>query len=161
MSGSVRFMKRWYAIAALVLFLDRISKYVITENFALGDQMVVWPMFSIVRWHNAGAAFSFLNDAGGWQRGMFIVLAIAFSLFIVREIHLLKRHEYFAGFTYAMVLGGAIGNLWGRVMEGYVVDFILVHYQAHYFPAFNLADSALFIGACGWILLIFRGEKSE
>jgi len=154
-------MKRWYALAVLVLLLDRVSKYFITENFALGDQVVIWPMFSVVRWHNEGAAFSFLNDAGGWQRGMFIVLAIAFSAFIVREIYLLKKHEHFPGFTYAMVLGGALGNLWGRIMEGYVVDFILVHYQTSYFPAFNLADSALFAGACGWIILIFRGEKSE
>ena len=154
-------MNRWYALAALVLLLDRVSKFWITENFALGDQTAVWSMFSIVRWHNEGAAFSFLNDAGGWQREVFIVLAVGFCLFIVREIYLLKKHEHFTGFIYAMVLGGALGNLWGRVMEGYVVDFILVHYQEYYFPAFNLADSALFLGACGWILLIFRSEKSE
>jgi signal peptidase II len=154
-------MKRWYCLAALVLLLDRLSKYWVTENYALGDQSVIWPVFSLVRWHNKGAAFSFLNDAGGWQTGVFIILAIAFAAFIIREIFLLKRNEHFSGFIYAMVLGGALGNLWGRIAEGYVVDFILLHYQSYYFPAFNLADSALFVGACGWIVLIYQDYKSE
>lgn len=154
-------MKRWYALAIIVLFLDRLSKYFVAEYFSYGDEKVIWSFFSFVRWHNEGAAFSFLNDAGGWQTWGLSVLALAFSAFIVREIYLLKPREHLLGFTYGMILGGALGNLWGRLTEGYVIDFILVHYQTHYFPAFNLADSAIFLGACCWLYLIRLEFKAD
>ncbi|MBV1907638.1 MAG: signal peptidase II [Pseudomonadales bacterium] len=154
-------MSRWYGLSAAVLFLDRLSKHYISDNLSLGDELVIWPMFSIVRWHNNGAAFSFLSDAGGWQTWVFILLGWGFSAYIVWEIYRVKSHERLLGFTYAMILGGALGNLWGRMTEGYVVDFILVHYLEHNFPAFNLADSAIFLGACGWLYLIAADLKDK
>ena len=140
----------WLGVALIVIAIDQVTKFMIVGRMALNDSHAITPFFNIVRWHNTGAAFSFLHDAAGWQRWFFVVLGIVAALFIV---WMLSRHgaqRLFAS-ALALILGGAIGNVIDRLWHGYVVDFIQVHYQRSYFPAFNVADSAITVGA---ILLI-------
>ena len=136
----------WLGLALVVVLLDQFAKTLITGGFQLGEARRVTAFFEVVRWHNTGAAFSFLAGSAGWQRWIFIALAVAASVFIV---WLLKRHaaQRLFCFAIAMVLGGAVGNLIDRIWHGYVVDFIHVHYRGFDFPAFNLADSAITLGA--------------
>jgi len=140
----------WLAIAAAIVILDQITKAMILAAFQLGDAHRVTTFFDIVRAHNRGAAFSFLNDASGWQRWFFIVLGIAAAVFIV---WLLARHggQRLFGWALALILGGAVGNVIDRMLHGYVVDFLQVHWGDAYFPSFNVADSAITVGA---VLLI-------
>jgi len=144
----------WLSISLLVVVLDQFTKWIVTSNLAINDHIPVWPVFSWVRWHNEGAAFSMLNDAGGWQRWFFVALAVGFTVFIIYELRRLPVSEKFMAFVYALILGGALGNLVDRLLLGHVVDFILVHYQDWYFPAFNVADIALSCGAALWIAYI-------
>jgi len=141
----------WLGIAAAVIVLDQLTKAMIVAAFRLGDARTVTPFFDIVRAHNRGAAFSFLNDASGWQRWFFVALGIAAAAFIV---WLLRRHggQRMFGWALALILGGALGNVIDRLVHGHVVDFVQVHWQQHYFPAFNVADSAITIGAMLLIL---------
>jgi len=141
----------WLGIAAAVVVLDQLTKAMIVAAFRLGDARTVTPFFDIVRAHNRGAAFSFLNDASGWQRWFFVALGIAAAGFIV---WLLRRHggQRMFGWALALILGGALGNVIDRLVHGHVVDFIQVHWRQHYFPAFNVADSAITIGAMLLIL---------
>lgn len=155
-------MKKWLALAGLVVALDQATKYWVVSALNYLDRVQVLPFFAWVRWHNEGAAFSFLDSAGGWQRWFFIGLAIAFSIFIIYELSRLPKNEKVMGWVYGLILGGALGNLVDRVHHGYVVDFILVHYDTYYFPAFNLADSALFCGAVLWIgYMIFEYKQNR
>lgn len=141
----------WLGIAVVVIVLDQLSKLAIVRTLQLGDTIRIWSWFDIVRAHNTGAAFSFLRDASGWQRPMFIVLALAAAVFIV---WMLRRHGHQPLFATALafILGGALGNVIDRVVHGYVIDFIQVHHERWYFPAFNLADSAITLGAALLIL---------
>jgi signal peptidase II len=150
-------LKRWLALSALVIVLDQLSKAWITAHFAFGETLKVFSLFDLVLAHNTGAAFSFLNDAGGMQRWLFSIIAIAASGWI---IWLLRRHSAQLLFAAAlsMILGGALGNLIDRLRYGYVVDFLSFHWNDHYFPAFNLADSAI---TCGAFLLILDSLKKE
>ncbi len=136
----------WLGVAAVVIVLDQITKAMILSAFQLGGAHRVTAFFDIVRAHNRGAAFSFLNDASGWQRWFFIGLGIAAAGFIV---WLLARHggQRLFGWALALILGGAIGNVVDRLLHGYVVDFIQVHWGGAYFPSFNVADSAITVGA--------------
>ena len=137
----------WLGLAAIVVVLDQFTKALIVGDFRLGEERPVTSFFSVVRWHNHGSAFSFLETAGGWQRWLFIGLAIAASAFIVWLLARNSAQRLFC-FAIAMVLGGAVGNVIDRIWHGYVVDFIMLHYKAAYtFPAFNLADSAITLGA--------------
>jgi len=140
----------WLGIALIVILLDQLTKALIVRGFQLGDSHTVNAFFNIVRWHNTGAAFSFLHDAAGWQRWFFVGLGTVAALFIV---WMLSRHgaQRLFACALALILGGAIGNVIDRLWHGHVVDFIQVHYQRSYFPAFNIADSAITVGA---ILLI-------
>ena len=144
-------MTLWLTLAFIVILLDQATKILIVNDFSLGQNRAVTSYFSIVRWHNTGAAFSFLAGSSGWQRWFFVGLGIAASGFI---LWLLKRHssQKLFCFAIAMVLGGAIGNVIDRIWHGYVVDFILLHYRGWAFPAFNLADSAITLGAICLIL---------
>jgi signal peptidase II len=136
----------WLAIAALVVIADQLSKSAITSNLRLGEVREVTGFFNLVLAHNRGAAFSFLSDAGGWQRLLFIGIAVAATAFIVV---MLARHSserlFSAGL--ALILGGALGNLWDRIALGHVVDFLDFHAFGWHFWAFNLADSAITVGA--------------
>ena len=137
----------WLGVAALVIVLDQLTKTLIVGAFRLGDSHTVTSFFNVVRWHNTGAAFSFLSGASGWQRWFFVALGAVAAAFIV---WMLKRHggQKLFGWALALILGGAIGNVIDRLLHGYVVDFIQVHWRAAYFfPAFNIADSAITVGA--------------
>jgi signal peptidase II len=154
-------MARWLAIAALVAIADQITKTLIIGSFQHGDSVTVTSFFNIVRVHNAGAAFSFLAGASGWQRWFFIGLGLAAAVFIV---WMLGRHggQRMFALALALILGGALGNVIDRVLHGHVVDFIQVHYAGWYFPSFNVADSAISVGAALLILdEILRVRRSR
>jgi signal peptidase II len=134
------------------LFLvDQFTKVLILGYYALGDSTYVTSFFNIVRVHNPGAAFSFLASASGWQRWFFTALGIGAAIFIVWLLRSHSSQRLFA-FSMACLLGGAVGNVVDRVLYGYVVDFVQLHYAGWAFPAFNVADSAITAGAIGMIL---------
>jgi signal peptidase II len=142
----------WLAVALAVFLLDQFTKVLILGYYKLGDTTYVTSFFNVVRAHNTGAAFSFLAAASGWQRWFFTAVGIAAAVFI---IWLLRRHagQKLFSFALACIMGGALGNVFDRLVHGYVVDFIQVHWNnAYYFPAFNIADSAITIGAVCLIL---------
>ena len=141
----------WLGLALLVVVLDQLSKTLVLGRFQLNDSRTVTSWFNLVRVHNTGAAFSFLAGASGWQRWFFVGLGTLASAFIV---WMLKKHPGQKLFCFAvtMIMGGAIGNVVDRLLHGYVVDFIQVHYGGWYFPSFNLADSAITLGAICLIL---------
>jgi len=145
----------WLGLSALVWVLDRVTKTIVTQTLALGEEVQVLPVFSWVRLHNDGMAFSMLQDAHESKRWFFVLLAGAFSVYLVTEIRRLPREEWLQAFAFSLILGGALGNLWDRLTVGYVVDFVLVHWRNSYFPAFNVADSAISIGAVTWIWTLF------
>jgi len=151
-------LSRWLAISALVVLLDQLSKLYISNQFAYGESLVVLSVFNLVLVHNTGAAFSFLSDAGGVQRWLFSVIAIVASIWIVWLLHKHREQTLFA-FALSLILGGAIGNVIDRIAYGYVVDFLHFHWDMHYFPAFNLADSAITCGAFLIILDSFKEKK--
>jgi signal peptidase II len=136
----------WLGIALGVILVDQLTKTIISGTFQVNEVRSVNAFFDIVCAHNTGAAFSFLAGASGWQRWFFIGLGIAAAAFIV---WLLARHggQRLFGWALALILGGAVGNVIDRVLHGYVVDFIQVHYRGSYFPSFNAADSAISVGA--------------
>jgi len=154
-------MVPWLGLASVVLVVDQLSKAIVITQLAYQERVQVLPFFAWVRWHNEGAAFSFLADAGGWQQIFFVALALVFSGYILYELWRMPRSEAAMGWVYALILGGALGKLLDRLQYGHVVDFVLLHYQAYYFPAFNVADSALFMGAVIWIALMVRDHRRQ
>jgi signal peptidase II len=143
----------WLALALLVILLDQLTKILIVGRFAYGDSLFVTNWFNLVRVHNTGAAFSFLANAAGWQRWFFVGLGVAASGMFIWMLRAHAGQKLFC-FAVAMLLGGAIGNVIDRLWHGYVVDFLQVHwdflaplFSGGYFPAFNLADSAITLGA--------------
>jgi signal peptidase II len=141
----------WLGVALAVVLLDQIAKTVVSGSFELNETRTITPFFNLVRVHNTGAAFSFLAGAAGWQRWFFIGLGAVAAVFIV---WMLARHggQRLFGWALALILGGAVGNVIDRVLHGHVVDFIQVHYGGAYFPSFNVADSAITVGAALLIL---------
>ena len=141
----------WLGLALVLFILDQLTKTLILGYYRLGDATYVTGFFNIVRAHNTGAAFSFLADHSGWQRWLFTGIGVAAAVFIV---WMLKSHPGQKLFSFAMacILGGAIGNVVDRMMHGYVVDFLDFHLGNSHFPAFNVADSAITIGAVCLIL---------
>ena len=139
-------MRKWLGVAVLVIVLDHLSKWWVSGTLEYQQMIPVFPFFSFVLVHNQGAAFSFLADAGGWQRWFFIGIGIVATVIILR---LLKTHahEPRMALALALVLGGALGNVLDRAMLGYVVDFLYFHYQGFDWPAFNVADTAISLGA--------------
>lgn len=151
----------YYALALLVVVLDQISKHLIVADLAHGESIVFTSFFNFTLQYNPGAAFSFLSEAGGWQRWFFTIISLVVSLFLVAWIARIAPDKKLEAFALTMILGGAIGNLYDRVLLGHVVDFIVVHYQDNYWPAFNLADSAITLGAILLIVdMLFSKEKS-
>jgi signal peptidase II len=144
-------MLTWLGLALLILILDQFTKVMVTGYFQLGDSRTVTGFFNLVRVHNAGAAFSFLAGASGWQRWLFTGIGVAAVLLILWMLRSHSGQRLFA-FALSMILGGAIGNLVDRIAYGHVVDFLQFHYGGWYFPSFNVADSAITIGACALIL---------
>jgi signal peptidase II len=141
----------WLGLALAILIADQFTKVLIMGYYRLGDSTYVASFFNIVRAHNTGAAFSFLAGASGWQRWFFTAVGIAAAVFIIWMLRSHAGQKLFS-FALASILGGAIGNVVDRLLHGYVVDFIQVHWRGWYFPAFNVADSAITVGAAVLIL---------
>jgi len=137
----------WYALALLLLVADQYTKGLASTSLEYARPVEVFSWFNLTLQHNTGAAFSFLSDAGGWQRYFFTGIAAVVSAGLVVWLFLMPREQKLLALSLGLILGGAIGNLWDRVTLGYVVDFISVHYRDSYFPAFNVADSAISVGA--------------
>ncbi len=155
---------RWFALSLLVVVLDHATKWLASARLNYGVPLTLSPMFDFTLLHNRGAAFSFLSDAGGWQRWFFSVVALLVSGWIASWLYRLPRNKRWLAASLALILGGAIGNLIDRVALGYVVDFISVHWGTSYFPAFNIADSAITLGAIMMavdVLFLDRGEDDR
>lgn len=153
----------WLWLSLLVIVADQLSKALIVSNFELYEVLDVLPVFEITRLHNTGAAFSLLSEASGWQRWFFIGLAAAVSAGIIYWLrHLPREAAPFLPAALALVLGGALGNVVDRLWHGYVIDFLHFHWGGAYFPAFNVADSAITVGA-GLLILdaILEGRRSR
>jgi signal peptidase II len=154
----------WLWLSVLVIGLDQWTKHLIKEHFAEFEEIRLLPVLDFMRLHNEGAAFSFLSAASGWQRWVFVALGIGASAGILAWLRHVPRHGRQAlAAGLALVLGGALGNVIDRVLLGYVVDFVRVHYADWYFPAFNVADSAITLGAGLLILdniLEYRRERA-
>ncbi len=150
----------WYVTALVVFVLDQASKHPIEATLYYGETKVFTSFFNFTLAYNPGAAFSFLADAGGWQRWFFTAIAIVASLVLSVWIARTAQSKPREAFGLAFILGGALGNLYDRIVLGHVVDFIVVHYQDYYWPAFNLADSAITLGAAVLIIdMLFSKEK--
>ena len=141
----------WLGLALILLIADQFTKVLILGFYQLGDSSPVTGFFNIVRVHNSGAAFSFLASASGWQRWFFTAIGVGAAIFI---IYMLRSHpgQKLFSFALACILGGALGNVIDRLLHGYVVDFLDFHYAGTHFPAFNIADSAISLGAACLIL---------
>ena len=158
----------WLGLAAVILLADMLTKFWILKNYQLGDSTLVTGFFNIVRAHNSGAAFSFLANAGGWQRWMFTGIGVAAAIFIISMLRSHSGQKLFA-FALACILGGAIGNVIDRVVHGYVIDWLDFHwgflsgmFHGGHFPAFNVADAGITVGAVALILdEILRVRRSK
>ncbi|MDD5578637.1 MAG: signal peptidase II [Methylobacter sp.] len=139
-------MVKWLWLSLLTLILDQGSKLAVDKSMQLYQSIPVIPYFNLTYVHNTGAAFSFLSEAGGWQRWFFAGLALVISVVITIWLVRLKSHETLLAVALALVLGGAAGNLIDRLAYGYVIDFLDVYYQDWHWPAFNIADSAITLG---------------
>lgn len=142
---------RWLSLSAAIVVADLATKAWITSVFRPGEVLEVTPFFNLVLWFNTGAAFSFLAGAGGWQRWFFIAVTIIVTLVL---LEMLRRNQgnRLLSLALALVIGGALGNLWDRVTLGHVVDFVQLHVAGYYWPAFNVADSAISVGV---VLLVW------
>lgn len=143
---------KWLWLTLLVILLDLGSKWLATSMLAYAQPVPVLPFFNLTLLHNPGAAFSFLAGAGGWQRWFFALVAIAVCVVLLQWLRTVPAKQWWMRGALTLIMGGALGNLYDRIWHGYVVDFISVHFGGWYFPAFNLADSAITVGAA--ILMI-------
>ena len=146
---------KWLGLSLLVLIFDQASKLVIASSMQLYQSIPITSFFKLTYVRNTGAAFSFLSDAGGWQRWLFAVLAILISIIIAVWLTRLKKQETLLAVALSLILGGAMGNLIDRLAYGYVIDFLDVYYQTWHWPAFNVADSAITLGVMLMLLESF------
>lgn len=154
---------RWVVLSLAVILIDQITKAAIVARLELFDIITVLPVLEITHLHNTGAAFSFLAGASGWQRWFFVSLAAIISVVIMVWLQRLpRRGQGMLAAGLALILGGALGNVIDRIWNGYVVDFVHVHWGSAYFPAFNVADAAISIGA-GLLILdaLFDGKRKR
>lgn len=150
-------MRRWLALAAVIVVTDQVTKYAVVQYFAANKAVALAPFLNLVLVYNPGAAFSFLSDAAGWQRGFFIAIAIIASAWIV---FLLRKypHQRLFSLALSLVLAGAVGNVIDRIFIGAVIDFVDAHAFGYHWPAFNVADSAI---TCGAVLLIWDALRPQ
>jgi signal peptidase II len=139
-------MLKWLWLSLITLVLDQWSKIAVDGSMRLYESIALIPGFNLTYVRNTGAAFSFLSEAGGWQRWFFAVLAFTISIVLTVWLYRLKKHETLLAVALALVLGGAVGNLIDRLAYGYVIDFLDVYYQTWHWPAFNIADMAISLG---------------
>lgn len=154
-------MLKWLWLSVIVVVLDQITKVLVIQNFQFQESIAVLPLFNLTNVHNYGAAFSFLSDAGGWQRWLLSGLAAVVSLVIIFWVRKLNSGEKFTALGLTLVLGGAIGNLVDRIYHGYVIDFLDFYIGHKHWPAFNVADIAISIGVVALIALSFFDKKKE
>jgi len=157
---------KWLWLSLLTVVLDQLSKVIAEAELLLHKPVAVFPGFNFTLMYNKGAAFSFLSDAGGWQRILFVTLSTVISIFLFFWLKQIsqdakQQHNHLLQIGIAFILGGAIGNLIDRATTGAVVDFIQVYYTSHYFPAFNIADSAITLGAGLLILDMLMESKRK
>jgi signal peptidase II len=136
----------WLWLSLLVIVFDLGSKYLADSLLTYASPVPLLPVFDLTLLYNTGAAFSFLAGAGGWQRWLFVAIAMGMSAFLLHWMYRTPRSHYLLGVGLALVLGGALGNLYDRTVHGHVVDFISLHWEGYYFPAFNIADTAITLG---------------
>ena len=140
-------MFKWLTLSLVIILLDQVTKYFASHILSMYQPIPIVPGFNLTLMHNTGAAFSFLSQAGGWQRWFFIGIASVVSIVIIVWMNGLPKNKYWLLTALALILGGAIGNVCDRIILGYVIDFIEVYYGDMFWPAFNVADSAITIGA--------------
>ncbi len=150
---------RWLALTAAIIGLDQWSKQLVESALQLYEARYYLPVFNLVRAHNHGAAFSLFDGASGWQRWAFSALAAAVSVSLLVWLRSLERRANLLAAGLALILGGALGNVLDRLRLGFVIDFLQVHWQQHYFPAFNVADSAITVGAGCLLLDLYLGSR--
>ena len=146
---------RWFSLSAVIVALDLFTKHLVQNAFAYGEHLTVTSFFDLVRYHNEGAAFSFLADAGGWQKWFFSGVSVV-AIIVITYLIIKNANQKLFSLGLALVLGGAIGNLYDRVTLGYVVDFLYFHVNTFYWPAFNVADSAICVGVGALLLDSFK-----
>lgn len=155
--------KIYFGIAILAIVADQITKVIASSQLIMHEQNPVMPFFNFTLMHNYGAAFSFLANAGGWQRWFFTIVAVVISVVLIVWLFRLKNHEKWLGFGLALVLGGAVGNVIDRIRFGYVVDFIqwFANWKGstYYWPSFNIADAAIFVGTALILISSFFVEE--
>ncbi|MDR8524729.1 MULTISPECIES: signal peptidase II [Shewanella] len=152
---------RWYWVVVLVFIADQLSKQWVLSNFDLYESIQLLPVFNFTYVRNYGAAFSFLSDAGGWQRWLFTFVAVGFSVLLSVWLRQQPSKMWRLNLAYTLVIGGALGNLIDRLQHGYVVDFLHFYWNDSHFPAFNIADSAICVGAALIILDSFMTGKDD
>lgn len=153
-------MLKWLWISLITIALDQYTKWLASSQLEMYERIEVTSFFNFTLAHNTGAAFSFLSDAGGWQRWFFTVLALGVSTFLIMWIRKLKPQEVSTALSLSLIVGGAIGNVIDRIRFGYVVDFLDFYWNDMHWPAFNIADSAISVGAVLLLVLSFKQEKA-
>ena len=149
---------QWFSISAVIVAFDLYTKHLIQQAFFHGDRQTITSFFELVRFHNEGAAFSFLANAGGWQKWFFTAISVV-AIVVITYLIIKNLHNKLFCLGLALVLGGAIGNLYDRLTLGYVVDFLYFHINDLYWPAFNVADSAICVGVALLLWDSFKAEK--
>ncbi|GGB02517.1 signal peptidase II [Agarivorans gilvus] len=152
---------RWLWLSVLVFALDQLTKLAIAKTFDLYESVAITPFFNLVSVRNYGAAFSFLSDAGGWQRWFFTAIAVVVSALLLWWMKKTPAEQKLPAIAYALVLGGAIGNVFDRIVFGYVIDFLDFYVGSYHWPSFNIADSAICIGAVLLVLDSFLSPKAK
>ena len=152
---------RWLWLALLMLVLDQITKIWVANTFSYREVVEVMPFFNLTYVHNPGAAFSFLADQGGWQRWFFTAIAAGVSIMLLFWLAKTPRRDTMISISFTLILSGALGNLIDRLMYGYVIDFLDFYYGSYHWPAFNIADSAIFVGAGLMIIDAFKSDKTQ
>lgn len=156
----LKIMLRWLWLSLVVIILDQLSKQLVESSFMVFETLPVMPFLNLTLAYNEGAAFSFLADQGGWQRWLFVLLATAVTGVLVVWLGRLQPADRLVGLALALIIGGAMGNLIDRLLFGHVIDFIDAYYGDWHWPAFNLADSAIFLGVVLMLLDAFRAGRS-
>ena len=152
----------WLVVSLVIVGLDQWTKELASAQLEYGRPVPILPLLNFTLQYNTGAAFSFLSEADGWQRWFFTAVAAVVSVFLVVWLSRLRQRQWLLALSLALILGGALGNLLDRLILGYVVDFVSVHYADSYFPAFNVADAAISVGAALMILdTILQGRREE
>ena len=151
----------WLWLSVLVFVCDQISKYAATNLLVYNQAEQLFAGLNLTLVHNTGAAFSFLSQAGGWQRWFFIALSSAVSIALIYWLSSLSRQRRWLAAALALIIGGALGNLWDRINLGFVIDFIDVYYASWHWPAFNIADSALCVGTAMLVIDSIWFDQAE